>query len=176
MNQVFTEGLSGAGIAGALVSGAVAVLLLAFLTFKMLRYRNALSRNFSFNDFSMVRYQPMTRLLVSDDLDFLAAQPGCRPETLARLRRDRRRIFRMYLRDLAADFQALHAEARKMAASSPEPQTQLIASLLRQQFTFWFALLAIETRLLLPQAGGLDIGELIASVEALRVDVARMAA
>jgi hypothetical protein len=176
MNHVFMEGLSGAGIIGGLVCGSVVVLVLVFLAFKMSRYRNAPSPDFSFNDFSLMRYQPMTRLLSSQDLEFLAAQPGCRPETLARLRRDRRRIFRMYLRDLVADFQALHAAARKMAASSPEPQAQLIASLLRQQVTFWFALLSIETRLLLPQAGGLDIGELIASVEALRLDVARMAA
>jgi len=174
MDQVFTGGLSAAGIAGGLLCGIVVALLLAFVTFKTLRSRNAPS--VSVHDFSLARYQPMTRLLARDDLDFLAAQPGCRPELLAQFRRQRRRIFRMYLRDLAADFRALHAEARKIAAASPEPQAQLIVSLLRQQVTFRFALLAIEARLLLPHPGSLDIRELIASVEALRLDVASMAA
>lgn len=176
MDQVATAAFSGAGIFGGAVCVSIVLLMAAFLALRILRYRNASPGNSSLAEFSLDRYRPMVGLLSSEDLDFLAAQPGCNAKILSRLRRDRRRIFRMYLRELAADFRLLHAEARKMAALSPEAHSEVIASLMRQQMTFWFALAAIEFRLLLPHAGGLDIRELIASVEALRLDVAKMAA
>ena len=176
MDQVATAGFSGVGIFGGVVCASVILLLAGFLAFRVLRYRNVPSEKLSLVEFSLDRYQPMIRLLANDDLDFLAAQPGCNSKILWRLQQDRRRIFRMYLRELAADFQFLHAEARKIAAVSPETHSQVIGSLLRQQMTFWLALAAIELRLLLPRTGGLDVRELIASVEALRLDVAKMAA
>jgi len=53
----------------------------------------------------------MTRLLGSEDLDFLKAQVGYTPELGRKFSRDRRRIFRLYLRELSADFQRLHQHA-----------------------------------------------------------------
>lgn len=182
MNEVFTAGAwVGApmslviGTAGAIFCGSVVALLLGFLVFRLFLYRQ-FKPDLSLKDFSLARYQPMVRLLSADDLEFLASQPGSRPKILTQLKRDRRRIFRMYLRELAGDFQALHAEARKIAADSPEQHSELVGTLLAQQVTFWKAIAAIELRLMLPRTSGMDISELIASVEALRLDVARMAA
>jgi hypothetical protein len=178
MNQLLTAGLLDEnvafGVMGAIFCGSMIVLLFGLLALRMWRYRNSPSGDFSLDSFSLARYQPMNRLLSADDLEYLASQPGCRPGTIAQFKRDRRRIFRMYLRELAADFQALHVEARKMAAACPEQHSALVGSLLGQQVTFWKALLAIEVRLMMPSHAGVDIAELIASVEALRLDIARM--
>src|ERR1700739_2229680 len=111
MDQVATAGFSAAGIFGGAVCVSVIMLLAGFLAVRLLRYRNPLSEIPSLEEFCLDRYQPMIGLLANDDLNFLARQPGCNPKILSRLRRDRRRVFRMYLRDLAVDFQFLHAEA-----------------------------------------------------------------
>jgi hypothetical protein len=168
-----------AGI-GAIFCGAVALLLLVVVAGRLWRYRRTPDNADCLNGFSLARYEPMTRLLSREDLEFLAALPGYRPAIGSKLERDRRRIFRMYLRELAADFQALHASARKMASISPEQHSDVVGSLVRQQVTFWFALTAIEVRLMLPRAAGVDVRGLveglISSAEALRMDLERLAA
>lgn len=129
-------------------------------------------------DFSLACYEPMTRLLTGQDLDFLKAQPGYRPEVGQKFLRERRRIFRLYLTDLAADFRALHACARQMVANSGAQHADLVGALLRQQFTFWRALAAIEFRLM---TGGLGFADanvrgLIDAMEAMRAELTRIAA
>src|ERR1700731_1200071 len=64
--------------------------------------------------FNLSRYEPMAGLLSESDCRFLSSQPGYRPELGTRFQRQRRRIFRLYLRDLSRDFQLLHAQARKI--------------------------------------------------------------
>jgi hypothetical protein len=169
-------GAAGILVIEAMLCGSVVLLLFGILALRMWRYRSLSAETCSVESFSLVHYEPMARLLSREDLRFLAAQRGCRPHIVAKLRRDRRRIFHMYLHELAGEFQALHATARKMAATCPEEHSALIRSLMRQQVTFWMAILGIETRLLLPRAGGLEIRGLIASVEALRLNLARVAA
>ena len=167
MNHALTV----AWISGGIICGGMVVALLTLLAVRLSRYRAA--ENFELQDFSISRYEPMARLFSEEDLAFLASQPGYRPEIGAKLRRDRLRIFRMYLKDLAADFQALHGEARKMAAISPEQHSQLVGALVRQQFTFWHALVLIELRLTVPNSG-VAMGEirgLIASVETMRLQL-----
>ncbi|HML16080.1 MAG TPA: hypothetical protein VK419_03605 [Bryobacteraceae bacterium] len=128
-------------------------------------------------DFSLARYEPMTRLLHDPDLHFLEKQPGYRPEIGQKLRRERLRIFRLYLADLAADFRALHAAAREMVANSDAQHADLIAPLFRQQFTFWRAIASIEFRLM---TGGrslipAEVRGLIDAMEAMRLALAGMA-
>src|SRR5579863_6766348 len=59
-------------------------------------------------NFSLDRYQPMARLLADEDLEFLKTHPGYRAKTGARWKRERRRLFRLYLRELKSDFRRLH--------------------------------------------------------------------
>lgn len=165
-----------AALVGGLLTLAILAVLLGCLTANLLQYRRSPDAAFSIEDFSLDRYRPMARLLAEDELAFLSAQPGCNAKIVNQLKSDRRRIFRMYLRELAADFRMLHKEARQMAAFSPEQHSEVIGSLLRQQATFWMALTAIELRLMLPQLGEVDVAELLTSVEAVRLDLARMAA
>ncbi|MCX6619576.1 MAG: hypothetical protein NTY38_00560 [Acidobacteria bacterium] len=53
--------------------------------------------------FSMRKYKPMERLLSEQDFMFLAAVAGDRPEIGNKLRRDRRRVLRSYLRTIRRD-------------------------------------------------------------------------
>jgi hypothetical protein len=159
------------------IAGITALSLAGFLLSRLRGYRSASEAEPGDDgSFSPARYEPMARLLAEDDFVFLAAQPGYRPEIGTKLRRDRRRIFRLYLRALACDFHRLHAHAREMvAASSQEHHERLVGLLLRQQVTFWRALAAIELRLLAERMGlgKVEIRGLVEVVEAMRLDLAR---
>jgi hypothetical protein len=124
-------------------------------------------------DFCPERYEPMARLLARDDVEFLRESVGAR--TAARWARSRRRIFRLYLRDLASDFGRLHAEARALVAESPEQYTHLVGMLMRQQVTFLRAMAAIEIRLALSPIGlaQVDPRKLIEAIEAMRLELDR---
>ena len=55
-------------------------------------------------NFSVSSYRPMERLLDEGDIRFLTEHPGYEPGMENRLRADRRRIFRLYLKNLGRDF------------------------------------------------------------------------
>ena len=78
--------------------------------------------------FSLDRYQPMGRLMAEEDFVFLKSQPGYRAEMGVRWKRERRRIFRLYLAELKADFRRLHAHARQLAGGSFKALGQLGAA------------------------------------------------
>ena len=126
--------------------------------------------------FSVERYRPMGLLLADEEAAFLAAQPGCDRELQARFVRERRRIFRMYLRHLARDFSRLHEEARAMVAGADQQHADLVGVLLRQQVVFWRLRSALEVRLVLHSLGWsrVDVSALVAAIEAMRVDLARI--
>ncbi len=160
-------------IAGGVFLGSV-VALLALIAVRLLRYRRrTFPGAFDPRDFSIARYQPVMRLGGEEDFDFLASLPGYRPATGARLRRERRRILRMYLRDLAQDFRALHAAARKLVADSPAHNSELVGLLLRYQLTFWRSMFLIELRLLAPAARlpRLDLTSLLNPMEIMQIYV-----
>jgi len=128
--------------------------------------------------FSISRYQPMEYLLSGEDFAFLASQSGYRPEIGARWKRERRRIFRLYLDELKRDFQRLHAEARAMAANAGAESAEVVEILMRQQFAFWRATAGLELRLALRMVGigKVDVRPLIGLLEAMRADLARFSA
>jgi hypothetical protein len=163
-------------IAASAISGAAALGMGSLLTHRLVRYRTGTAQETlrevspetapettpettpeigpEINpEINVDRYRPMARLLDSEDLRFLTSRPGYRREVGARLRDSRRRIFRMYLAELSADFHRLHAAARRMASEAPEQHADLIPFLMRQQMAFWRSLVAIEVRLALSWAG-----------------------
>lgn len=168
-------------LTGGLIAGGFVLLLAALLAVRLLRYRNASlpeSRlEMETEPFSPAKYEPLARLAVVDDLAFLSSLPGYRRAIGAKLRRERCRIFRMYLRELADDFHGLHARARDMVAESPEANSEPVGLLLRQQFAFWRALASIELRLLAPwiRVPGIAVPALVESLETIRLDLARIA-
>jgi hypothetical protein len=108
-------------------------------------------------EFSLDRYEPMTRLMNEGDLLFLKSQPGFRPELGKKFSQERRRIFRLYLKELARDFHRMHARARVMAASLPADHSPLVGMLIRQQARFWYEITAIELRLSLNWMGSTSL-------------------
>jgi hypothetical protein len=97
--------------------------------------------------YSPERYAPLAYLLDPSELDFLAEQLGATTKDLAAFRKERRQIFRMFVSELAADFSALHAEARQLVATEPEAHPELVELLLRQQGRFWGSLVEVEWQL-----------------------------
>ena len=119
---------------------------------------------------SLEKYRPMERLLLEDDFRFLASQPGFSPQLGRRLRADRRRIFRGYLRNLKRDFSRVSLALQTLILHSVEDQGDLAASLTRQRLMFAVGMLAVEGRLLLHAAGvgKVDVRGLIESLETMQ--------
>jgi hypothetical protein len=128
--------------------------------------------------FSLDRYQPMGRLMAEEDLVFLKSQPGYRAEIGKCWKRERRRIFRVYLAEIKADFRRLHAHARELVAASGADSAPLVGILMKQQVAFVMATSALELRLALQRIGigRVDITPLIELLEAMRVDLAQRTA
>ena len=157
-------------------AGAVLVGVGAWLWVRLMGYRRVPRwGGISNGEIATDRYAPMARLLSEDDLEFLRQFPGCRSKLAARWERERRQIFRMYLREAAWDFQRLHQEARLLVANAPEEHADLVGKLMRQQAVFWFIMARTELRLALDAltVGRLgisktDTARIIGLVEAMR--------
>jgi hypothetical protein len=126
-------------------------------------------------EFCLARYEPMARLLSEEDLEFLKTQPGFRPEIGKKFRRDRRRIFRLYLQQLARDFHHLHAHARAVVASLPAEHSALVGVLLRGQLRFWYEITSLEMRLTLSALGvSVDARALVEAIGAMQAEIHRL--
>ncbi len=121
-------------------------------------------------EFSVSKYRPMMRLLSEDDYAFLADQSGFDKKISSRLRSERRRIFRAYLRSLVRDFNRLYFCAKLMASHASEDRSDVLVKLVRQKFTFSFAVAAVEARLLLHTLGFgvVDVRNLINALDQTR--------
>src|SRR5579863_2689562 len=103
--------------------------------------------------FSLASYAPMERLLSRSDLDFIASQPGYRPEIGVRLMAERRKIFRAYLRLLVRDFNQLMRIGKLMVVYSGRDQQEFARSLMRQQVKFYTRVCALEVQVALYPLG-----------------------
>jgi hypothetical protein len=126
----------------------------------------------------MARYEPMGRLQCEDDLQFLKAHPGYTAKIGREFSRERRRIFRLYLRELAQDFHRLHARARAVVASLPAENSPLVGMLIRQQLRFRYEMAAIEMRLSFSWTGlgSVNASELIDALATMQAEVSRLGA
>ena len=165
-------------LAWVITVGSLAGLVWVLTRMILRRRRNSATLGSDEAGFSLDRYQPMGRLMAEEDLVFLKSQPGYRAEMGVRWKRERRRIFRIYLAELKADFRRLHAHARELVASSGADSAGLVEVLMKQQFTFLMATTALEIRLALQGigVGKVDITPLIELIEAMRVDLAQRSA
>jgi hypothetical protein len=127
-------------------------------------------------NFSMTTYRPMLRLLDEEDFRFLASQPGVSAGTIRELRRERRRVFRAYLRNMVRDFHRLHLAARMSLLYATEDRSDLAQALFRQRITFTGAVLQVEFRLMLHAAGvaPVDVTGLIGALDSMRLNVSRL--
>jgi hypothetical protein len=116
----------------------------------------------------------MERLLSEEDFRFLAAQPGFDRAIARRLRAERRRIFRAYLKQLRRDFHRLHCMARLVVLYSPQDRPGLASVLIRQRLTFHLALAGVYFRLGWNAVSGsspVSVRGLVGSLEQLRNEI-----
>ena len=127
-------------------------------------------------NFSVSSYRPMERLLDEDDIRFLREQPGYEPGMERRLRADRQRIFRSYLRNLGRDFNRLHYALRLMVLHAPVDSPELAKALIKQKLVFLASLLGVYIRLELYRFGvaGVDVRGLISTLDTMQHDLRAM--
>src|SRR2546421_261833 len=76
------------------------------------------------------RYRPMMRILDHGEFEFLRLQPGMTSRQIVRIRIQRCRIFRGYLRLLDADFRRVCGALKLVIAESGEDRSDLARVLL----------------------------------------------
>jgi hypothetical protein len=151
-----------------------AVLGVTFLVARLLEYRNSPASEAAFQP---ARYAGMRRLLDPEEIAFLRSQSGMTDAEVAAFSKKRRQIFRMYLRELTADFHTLHAQARELVTFSPDKNPELVGMLLNQQVRLWVAIARIECQLALSAAGlKADPRAILETVEALQQAIVRATA
>lgn len=157
------------------IAAAVMAIALGVLLFRMLDYRRPPAGDDPPPEFSLSRYQPMVQLMSGDDLQFLSEQPGVTRAQCQGFKRNRRRVFRLYLHELAADFRILHRQAREIAANSPSGSRAVIGSVLLLQVDFWRFLALIELQLVLDRLGlgTVDSARLLETINALHAAVSQ---
>ena len=157
--------------------GVVGVILLASFVLVILRLASS-TRVRSVDpewvqNFSTATYKPMERLLCERDLEFLRSQPGYEPGMEKSLRAARRRVFRMYLRSLAQDFNRLHLALRLAVLYSPQDRADLASVLVKLKLTFFVNLAAVHVRLALHSVGigTVDVRGLVSTLDMMRLDL-----
>jgi hypothetical protein len=104
-------------------------------------------------EFSVARYQGLTKLFDREDFDFLARQPGFSPELAVRLRADRLKIASSYLNRLEHDVRQLLSIANRSLATALHDNDDFSAFLLKQEFRFAAGLLSVRFQLFLMRCG-----------------------
>ena len=127
----------------------------------------------SLERFSIETYRPMERLFDEADFEFLASQPGYDPSIARKLRAERRRIFRGYLRCLIGDFNELVHLAQLATVHSSEDRPDLASAIFRVRLNFFWNVAAAEVRLALAPLplGSIHAERLIGCVTSLRDDL-----
>jgi hypothetical protein len=128
--------------------------------------------------FSVSSYRPMERLLDEDDIAFLKSQPGFEPGMDQDLRSQRRKVFRMYLRNLGRDFNRLHYALRLTVLHSPQDNPELAKTLIKQKVLFFVGFLAVRIKLeaYALGVGTVDVRGLVATLDTMRTELNSMLA
>jgi len=123
--------------------------------------------------FRVESYAPMERLLDASDFEFLAAQPGYRPEIRKRLLAERRKIFGEYLGLLVQDFNQLNYFAKLMLVHSAQDRPELARGLLGQRIQFYLAVAAVRCKVALYPLGwtAVDVPKLLHALERMREQI-----
>jgi hypothetical protein len=138
-------------IAGALIAlllGTATVLLLrTFLTTCM-----SYVQSFDRADLSWSDYGHFKRLLDPADFEFLRRR-GVAEEKIKKLRRERRQIYKLCLRSLAADYNRVQQALNMVLVQSETDRPDLAAMIARQKVQFYRSLMIAEASLILHACG-----------------------
>jgi len=113
-------------------------------------------------------FEPMCRLFLEEDFSFLASQAGRGPGTARKLRRERRQVLRLYLRELRAEFRGVYKLCRLLAPTSQDPNFAASITRMALSFNSLFALVQLRCALgwFLPVS--LETADLVAAFDSLR--------
>ena len=113
--------------------------------------------------FSPTRYKAMERLLDETDEKFLKSQLRFDRQTEKKFRATRIKIFRGYMHQLSADFERVSKAVKVLMVQSKTDRPDLAGLLMKQQFTFTFAIMTVECKLFLYGLGwrGVDAKALV---------------
>ncbi len=119
------------------------------------------------------KYRPMKRLLQEDDFRFLSSQPGFSARLGRQFRKERRRVFRAYLRSLRMDFGRVSKACQMLVIHAAEDRGDLAKGIIRQRLLFALGIFAVEGRLLLHAAGvgTVDVHGLVESLETMQAQI-----
>ena len=128
--------------------------------------------------FSVSRYKAMERLLDETDGQFLRSYQNFTPQENKKFRSRRVKLFRGYMHQLSEDFNRIHKALKVMMVQSHIDRPDLAGLLLKQQFTFSFAMMAVEVKLMLYSFGwaGVDVKALMEPLTAVRTQLQALAA
>lgn len=136
-------------IIGAVIAGGITAALVALIHKLASPGRCELVSADWLSRFSVAKYRPMERILSPADFRFLSAQKGYRPKVARRLRWERIRAYRGYLKCLRADYRKLEATVTLWMAHSPKDRPEMALELFRRRIRFHIAMAAAEWRLVL---------------------------
>jgi hypothetical protein len=141
-------------VATVLLIGAAVVLALVLAVVALLRRLvNCTPTESSVpSDLSWKHYRPIERLLDPADFQYLRDR-GISEAKIAKLRKERRKLYRMCLRSLAQDFTKLHNALKLVVVYSRSDRPDLVALLAQQRTTFYRNVMLVEIRLTLHAFG-----------------------
>lgn len=125
------------------------------------------------DELSIERYRPMLRLLDDGELRSLCSQYGITPRVAAELRRQRRQIFRGYLRGLAVDFNRVCMALKLLMLQASTDRPDLASALIRSQVAFNCGVVLVQARLVLHTCGigTADITSLLKLFDGMRIEL-----
>jgi hypothetical protein len=128
--------------------------------------------------FSLSRYKAMERLLDDPDRQFLQSHPKFNQLEDKKFRAKRVKIFRGYMHQLSEDFNRICKALKVMMVQSGTDRPDLAGLLLKQQFIFSLAMIAVEVKLILYGFGwaGVDVKALMGPLTTVRAQLQALAA
>lgn len=127
-------------------------------------------------DLSWRDYLPLRRLLDPADFEYMR-QRGVSELKIKKLRVERRKIYRLFLRNLAHDFDHVHRRVSLMLIQSHIDRPELATELATEKLTFYRNLVQVEFRLTL-HAWGIErmpAIDLLQPLEALESQLRQLA-
>jgi hypothetical protein len=120
---------------------------------------------------SPTRYRPMERLLAEADQKLLEAAGDLRLQR--KFRRMRVKICRGYMQQLSDDFTRICKAIKVLLVTSKQDRPELAGSLMKEQFIFIFAMMAVEMKLLFYSAGvsTVDVSAVTQSLDTVRAQL-----
>ena len=128
--------------------------------------------------FSLSRYKAMERLLDDTDRQFLWSHPKFNQQEDKTFRAKRVKIFRGYMHQLSEDFNRICKALKLLMVQSRIDRPDLAGLLLKQQFTFSLAMMAVEVKLILYGfgCGGVSAKALMEPLTTVRAQLQALAA